>query len=70
MNKEITEILMRFLTFCFQNKLLLSYQNGEGKNYVEIGGSEVVINIYDFNDPNLKDYLNEKLTELSSIIQS
>lgn len=70
MKEEYSNILMKFLTVCSENKLAFTYQNGVKKNYVEFMGQEVIVNIYDFEDPNLKNYLNDKLTELSSIVQS
>ena len=64
MNKESSKILMKFLTVCSENKLAFTYQNSVEKNYVEFNGKEVLVNIYDFEDPNLKKYLEEKFTEL------
>lgn len=67
MNKEYTDILMEMITICSEKKLSFTYQKEVKKNYVEIRGGEVLVNIFDTEDPKLFDYLNEKIKELNSI---
>lgn len=68
MNKEFADILMDFLKISSEKKMVFTYQTGVKKNYVEFRDDEVIVNVYDVDDPNLNDYLNEKLKELNSIV--
>lgn len=67
MNKQYTDILMQILTICSEKKLSFTYQNGVKKNYMEIREGEVIVNIFDTDDPNLLTYLDKKIKELNAI---
>ena len=69
MKKDTTELLMEILTVCSENKLSFTYQNGVKKNYVEVRGSEVIVNIHDPEDPNLNKFLEEELKLLHEAVQ-
>jgi uncharacterized protein (DUF169 family) len=69
MNNNVTNILMEFLQFCGKNKIGLSFQTSGSKNYVNLRDDEVLINICDDTDKNLKNMLEEKFKELSLKVQ-
>ena len=69
MKKDTKELLLGILTYCSAKKFAFTYQNGVKKNYLEVRGNEVIVNIHDTEDPNLNNFLEEKLKLLHETIQ-
>jgi hypothetical protein len=64
--------IMKLVHFCFTNKIDFIYQKEENGNYIKISEEpkmNVVLNIEDPKDENLYKMIDEKLVELTQLLQ-
>jgi hypothetical protein len=68
-NKNITDILNDILIICGKNNITFTLTKEETKNYIilDIKSMNIDVNIFDYEDVNLENLINEKLKELNKL---